>query len=116
LSRGRNVVENAFGIIASTFRILHTSINIDPSKINYAVLAICVLHNYTRKVSSSYISPTTSDRENGVTHELEQGDWREESTQFLPLESLCARNAPLDAKENRENYLKFFKGKGKVPR
>jgi hypothetical protein len=50
-----------------------------------------------------------------VTHELEQGDWLEESTQLLPLESLRARNAPLDAKENRENYVKFFKGKGKVP-
>jgi hypothetical protein len=103
LSRGRNVVENDFTIIASRFRILQTSINIYPSKINYSVLAICVVHNYLRNVGSSYITRTTFVRENGVTHELERGDWREESTQRLPIESLRARNAPLDAKENREN-------------
>jgi hypothetical protein len=74
---------------------------------------LCVLHNYLRKVGFSYIIPTTFDRENGVTHELEQGNWREESTQLLLTEYLHARNAPIDAKENRENYTKFFKGKGK---
>ncbi|KAG5895689.1 hypothetical protein JTB14_027012 [Gonioctena quinquepunctata] len=37
ISRARNVVENTFGLITSVFRILHTSINIEPHKINHVV-------------------------------------------------------------------------------
>jgi len=56
LSRARNVVENAFGIMSSRFRILRTDINISPEKINYVISAICVLHNFLRKNSNCYKS------------------------------------------------------------
>jgi hypothetical protein len=46
ISRARNIAENTFGLIASRFRILHTSIGIGVDKIIYVVLAICALHNY----------------------------------------------------------------------
>lgn len=39
LSRARNVVENAFGIISSRFRILYTPINMQPKNISYIILA-----------------------------------------------------------------------------
>lgn len=49
LSRARNVVENAFGLIANRFCILLTSININPNDTKYIVLAISTLHNFFLK-------------------------------------------------------------------
>jgi hypothetical protein len=48
VSRARNIVENTFGLIASRFRILHTSIGIRVDKIIH-VLAMCALHNLLRR-------------------------------------------------------------------
>lgn len=55
LSRARHIVENAFGILASRFRIYHTVINLEPKNIEKIVTATCVLHNYLMKhVGTSY--------------------------------------------------------------
>lgn len=54
LSRARNVVENAFGIMSSRFKILQTDINLNRERMNYVVSAICVLHNFLRKNSNCY--------------------------------------------------------------
>jgi len=51
LSRARRVVENTFGILASRFRIFHTSINLKVENIETVVLACCALHNFLRKIS-----------------------------------------------------------------
>jgi len=56
LYRARKVVENAFGIMFSRFRILGTDININPEKINYVISAICVLHNCLGKNSNCHKS------------------------------------------------------------
>ncbi|XP_050307342.1 uncharacterized protein LOC126747932 [Anthonomus grandis grandis] len=114
LSRARNVVENAFGLIASRFRILHTCINLNVSKAKYIILAICVLHNYLRRHSSSYITSSTLDKENSETHEIEGGDWRQQNYEITSLKQNIVRNVPLEAKQNRENYLRYFLGKGKI--
>ena len=41
LSRIRRVSENAFGILSSRFRILHTTINLNPGKVMHVVIAMC---------------------------------------------------------------------------
>lgn len=46
LSRARRIVENAFGILASRFRIFHTQINVEPENIVKIVMATIVLHNF----------------------------------------------------------------------
>jgi len=49
LSRNRRIVENAFSIMASRFRILLTTINLSPEKTRIITLACCHLHNYLRQ-------------------------------------------------------------------
>lgn len=104
LSRARNVVENAFGIMSSRFRILRTDINISPEKINYVISAICVLHNFLRKNSNCYKSgfETQNTSENARENVI------------ASLEPSSKKNYSSDAKQNREEYLQFFNGKGKV--
>nr|XP_023011702.1 protein ANTAGONIST OF LIKE HETEROCHROMATIN PROTEIN 1-like [Leptinotarsa decemlineata] len=46
LSRARRLVECAFGIITSKWRILKTEIEIVPDKVDLIVKCICLLHNY----------------------------------------------------------------------
>ncbi|KAK8787435.1 hypothetical protein V5799_022789 [Amblyomma americanum] len=46
LSRARRCVENAFGVMASRFRIFRRVINLLPENADYVVMASCVLHNF----------------------------------------------------------------------
>lgn len=48
LSRARRIVENAFGIMASTWRVLLSRIHTLPETTNDIILACCILHNFLR--------------------------------------------------------------------
>lgn len=114
LSRARNVVENAFGIISSRFRILHTPINMQPKNMSYVILAICVLHNFLRRRCNAYISPTTVDSEDTDGCEKHQGDWRNNAVELVGLQQVNSRTATIRAKINRDNYKEFFNTEGRV--
>jgi len=118
LARARNVVENAFGLIANRFRILLTSINLNTYNINYIVLAICTIHNFLMKNSSSYIKQTSFDSENVETHEIDPGTWRQEinniNETIASLQTNSVKNSSTISKINRDEYLKFFNEKGKI--
>lgn len=54
LSRGRKVVENAFGMLANRFRILLNTINLNANKATCITLACCSLHNFLLEESEDY--------------------------------------------------------------
>ena len=60
LSRARGVVENAFGLLAQRFRILRTTINLEPEKCDLVVLASCALHNFLNKFTIATNNETAS--------------------------------------------------------
>ncbi|XP_045453417.1 uncharacterized protein LOC123662651 [Melitaea cinxia] len=68
LSRARHIVENAFGILASRFRIYHTVINLEPKNIEKIVMATCVLHNYLMKHVGSSCAPRECFYEENATN------------------------------------------------
>lgn len=115
ISRCRNVVENAFGLMASRFRILHTKICIDPQKAIFVTLAICMLHNFLRKTSHSYITPSSVDAEDLNNHKIIEGDWRRDThNSLVPLQPKPTKSVPLEAINNRQKYLEYFNGLGEV--
>lgn len=115
LSRARNVSENAFGLLAARFRILHTAIHMtDPQNISYVILAICTLHNFLLKRKTSYATARSFDQEDSVTHALQMGEWRDTSIELTSLRSNGQRNVSIGAKSNREKYTHYFNSDGKV--
>ncbi|CAH2006129.1 unnamed protein product [Acanthoscelides obtectus] len=64
LCRARRVVENAFRIMANRFRIFLTPIATKVDTVDDIVMACCVLHNFLRRKSTSYIQPAHAWRTN----------------------------------------------------
>ena len=65
LSRARRCSENAFGILASRFRLFLTEIDAHPDKVANCVAAACCLHNMLcrRRCGRGYITPGSLDYE-----------------------------------------------------
>lgn len=113
LSRTRRIVENAFGIMSSVFRVLRKPILLTPNHADEIVLACCCLHNFllSTKSTSVYAPDGAFDREHQATGELIPGNWRQENTPshtLLPMTHQGSNNYSADAKEIREEYRDFF--------
>lgn len=107
LSRARRVVENAFGIIASRFRVLRGEIQMNVDDATNVVLAICVLHNILRKkCGSAYMPPGTYDTED-ADYNLIVGDWRRDQGMH-GLASPQGRKPANKAKQMRDNLALYY--------
>lgn len=115
VSRARRIVENAFGILASRFRIFHTAINLQCKSIESIVMACCVLHNFLMKsVPSLYSTPECFDRENTDDGISELGlDTRD--SQMFELQRSNPGSIPRLAKQVREDFMRYFVHEGAVP-
>ena len=99
LSRARLVVENAFGILSSQWRMYRHVIEVCPEVADLRVKATCVLHNYIQSMT-----PTQAVNINGGLADP------------LPdLRGVGANNAGMDALGVREAFTAYFSGEGKVP-
>lgn len=93
LSRARRVVENAFGILNSRFRIFSRAIPLDVNTTETLVKTACALHNWLRLTSSrSYLPPASLDQEDECTGLITPGKWRETSSLIRPVERLYHSN------------------------
>ncbi|XP_054722298.1 uncharacterized protein LOC129232085 [Uloborus diversus] len=115
LSRARRVSENAFGIMASRFRIFQTKMLTTPSNAFQIVMAACALHNFLRaRCTNLYTPPSSIDREDTEKHQLYPGSWRETRNKFINLHKNSAHGTAL-AKQVRSKFKEYFNGPGAVP-
>lgn len=107
LSRARRIVENAFGILASRFRILLREINLSPEKASLIVLACTHLHNFLRMKKDDLYNLGGFEVENTTTGEIINADWHSDGP-LLPLQQLPGRNTPVSSKQVRLNFSHYF--------
>ncbi|XP_065287552.2 uncharacterized protein [Dermacentor albipictus] len=115
LSRARRCVENAFGVMASRFRIFRRVINLHPENADYVVMAACVLHNFLSE-DAAYMPPNYADSEDCYGN-VTEGQWREEDTQaMLELAPPVGHNYSRSAAATREIFKNYFNStQGAVP-
>lgn len=119
LSRGRRVIENAFGILTSRWRILRRRFKATDENVNRYVLACVALHNFlltlneekTRYCPAKFVDTETW---NG---EVIDGEWRKDggSVPMFSEASQLGPNRSCNAAERvRESFKHYFMGPGKV--
>nr|CAI5834070.1 unnamed protein product [Callosobruchus analis]CAI5861674.1 unnamed protein product [Callosobruchus analis] len=117
LSRARRVVENAFGICSTVFRVLRKPLLLKPENAQLVVMACVHLHNYLRKSPTSkhlYCPDGALDsEENG---QVILGTWRNDN-QTSSLFNLrnVPRKSSKSAQEIRNEFSTHFVGDGSVP-
>ncbi|KAH7933036.1 hypothetical protein HPB49_007164 [Dermacentor silvarum] len=115
LSRARRCAENAFGVLASRFRIFRRPMNLLPENARMVTLAACALHNFLRD-DVSYIPERYVD-EVDTFGNLVEGQWRQEAEEnaFLNLQHHGAHNYTKSAAETRDVFRNYFVHEGAVP-
>ncbi|XP_067635108.1 uncharacterized protein [Eurosta solidaginis] len=116
LSRGRRVIENAFGIAAARWRILRTTIECAPENCEKIVLACLALHNFIMLNDQSrwYCPENYVDRFEGNL--MLEGEWRREieSQRSLPPLRSAVRRGPANAFSLRDRLAEYFVNEGAV--
>jgi hypothetical protein len=116
LSRARRVVENAFGILVSRFRVLEKHIACKLTTTDKIVKTACALHNWLRKTAAtSYLPHGSVDEENIDTGEIIPGRWRTEINELRNLQQCDGRRATKLAEEFRNSLKRYFNNEGSVP-
>lgn len=116
LSRCRRIVENAFGILVSKFRIFEKPIPYDPEKVDKIVKACCALHNWLRLTEDNYTQQGFIDVEDTINGTIVDGDWRRIQTNGLSDFSTPLSSRPSHSAKNlRHSYVEYFMGPGAVP-
>lgn len=103
VSRGRNVAEDAFGIITNRFGVLQKPISMKHENVCYVILAICSLHNYLRRHSPTYLNI-----ESNTTSTITTRNTRQVPFQMEGFEAVPEHNNSDEATTNRDQYKFFF--------
>lgn len=120
LSRARRVVENAFGIMCSRWRILRRPFKASEPNVNRYVLACVALHNFLMTENEgrvSYCPPCYTDYETSDGR-IVCGGWRESGDTVPSLSNIgrmTTNTYSLCASSVRESLCNYFVGAGKLP-
>lgn len=107
--------ENAFGIMASRFRIFHTCINLKLTSIDKVVMACVVLHNCLRKACPSDYSPEDCfHREDRISKMILPGLTADPNYLAGLQQGQGSRNYPEIAKVVRDRFKDYFVNAGAV--
>lgn len=112
LSRGRRIVENAFGILANRFRVLLTQIYLPVETVQNVTFAYCALHNYLSKENTAYLNGAV-DIENVENQTLIPATWRNTNVHLRNLETVNVR-PNRNAINIRDVFKEYFNSVGKV--
>ncbi|XP_050315429.1 uncharacterized protein LOC126749803 [Anthonomus grandis grandis] len=115
LSRGRRVVENAFGILSAKWRVYRKPIIAQEETVRSIVKATVCLHNFLIGAEKKYVSPTLVDREDIEGQQID-GEWRNYATSNLPNIKRTSTNMYGRTADIMRNKLAtFFCNEGAVP-
>lgn len=115
LSRARRVIENVFGIMSASSRVLLKPIALDAEKTKKITLAICVLHNYLLTTNKAKYAPSQSFDHYNENGELIPGDWRRLEAPEGTLHRLeGSSSALLTAKEIQNEFAEYFINEGEL--
>lgn len=104
LSRARRVIENTFGILANRFRILLTTIPLQPEKVKLIVQASCALHNFLLEENKTEYVGTNPDEEVDRRFSFVYG-----------LSRQYGKKPKNEAIKIREEFNLYVNGCGRVP-
>lgn len=110
LSRARQTIECAFGILAARFGVYKKPMALRVNTVNLIVKATCVLHNFLRSYSSSSCEEEIPSFPSGSSHD----DVDMLSNQLTSLNKEKCR-ASKRAFQIRDKFSNYFNGEGSVP-
>ncbi|XP_074032172.1 uncharacterized protein [Leptinotarsa decemlineata] len=114
LSRARRVVVNAFGILASKFRLFEKPISLKLETLDKVVLACCAIHNWLKKTNPRYVMGDLIDYED-EDHRVFPGSWRQNDSGLQNLPATNHRHSNMEAQQIRNKYRDYFNNEGAVP-
>jgi DDE superfamily endonuclease len=95
LSRARRVVENAFGILSSRFRVFGRPISLAPEKVQFVVMAACCVHNFLLRDKAS-TSIYVGDNDDDTSCNLQD------------VGKQCSNRTSNKAMAVRDEYCRYF--------
>lgn len=123
ISQARRIIENAFGITTTRFRLFRRAItaNVEVHVATEATRAVIVLHNYLMAEkffsNNAYCPPDFVDLEHNGT--IREGAWRQENncnSGFQDGRSMGSNSYSMAAKVIRHNFRDYFiSNAGAVP-
>ncbi len=94
------MVENAFGILSSQWRMYRRLIEVQPDVVERCVKATCVLHNFMRRSAEA---PAVRGAVQGAEDSLQSLGW------------VAANNSAREAIRVRDSFMAHFSAGGTVP-
>ena len=120
LSRARQCIENAFGILSAKWRIFHKPIKDNVDLVKVIVAATVCLHSYLRLTDNANYIPAGFVDSEDISGNIVPGDWRHEvdneGAGLRTVRQTGGNRYPYDAGIARENFMEYYNSpEGEVP-